>query len=333
MPRMTALFLFAVALSAFAQTGPTLIGSTYTAHNSLIPTAQVVVAPGQIATLQVTGLKTALSQPVIASQFPLPTVLGGFSVTIYQVGKFSGSISLAVPLLSVAQSYTCYPITLDCTITSITVEIPMETMPFLFFENGPSSQLVISENGVDSQPFDIAPLPANTHVLTGCGSFPQVACVTHADGSLVTATSPAQPSETVVIDAHGLGQTDPPVTAGAATPTPAPKAANYIYATFNFSPNAGPRYPSLDPTQVSLNTPVFAGLTPGEIGLYQLNVKLPDTFPSVPACTGLSPLYSAVQSNLTIEITTYLNLYGSVSDAAAPPYDAAPICVQPPATH
>ena len=329
--RVLMLPLLAALPCAFGQTGPTLIGSTPNSYPYATTPGQASFAPGQIATLQFTGLKTILTQTVTANQIPLPTVLAGISLTIYQQVE-AVATTLPVPILSVTQTNTCatYPPTPDCTFTYITVQIPVETMPLLLFSEWPESQLAIFENGVIDQSFPISPRAANTHVLTVCGTG-SGACVTHADGTLVTLKSPAKPGETVVIYAYGLGQTNPAVPTGMATPTSAPQAANYIYVDFNFSPNAGPRYPYIDPRQGPVIAPQFAGLTPGEIGLNQVNVKLPDTFPAVPACTNLSPFYSAVQSNLTIGIVTYHNLDGSLADDAAPSYDAAPICVQPPA--
>jgi hypothetical protein len=53
-------------------------------------------------------------------------------------------------------------------------------------------------------------------------------------------------------------------------------------------------------------------------------------FPAMSAWSSkYSPYYSAIKSNLTIDITTYFN-DGGLSDAAGPSFDAAPICVQPP---
>jgi hypothetical protein len=162
------------------------------------------------------------------------------------------------------------------------------------------------------------------------------AAVTHADGTLVTASSPAKPGETVVIYAFGLGQTTPAVKTGEPTPTPAPvlgPSMRFFIRTvglvFDYCVNAGPLRPYVNPTTmrpIGLATPEFVGLTPGQVGLYQINVKLPDTFPPVDPCTELSVitgnaaavLPNAALSNLTISM-------GGVSS-----FDEAAICVQPP---
>jgi len=195
----------------------------------------------------------------------------------------------------------------------------------------------------------------NLHVLTSCdansgtatsgnGSWVDVstfynpACpstVTHADGTLVTASSPAKPGETVVIYAFGLGETTPAVKTGEPTPTPAPVLGpampfftRSLGLVFDFRVNAGPTRPYVNPTAVrpiGLSTPEFVGLTPGQIGLYQINVKLPDTFPPVDPCTELSVitgnaaavLPNVALSNLTISM-------GGVSS-----FDGAAICVRP----
>jgi len=77
---------------------------------------------------------------------------------------------------------------------------------------------------------------------------------------------------------------------------------------------------------VILLSPLFVGLTPGQVGLYQINVLLPSAFPAaVVPCTTLAvgtgnPAYppAIVQSNLTIDI-------GGVTS-----FDGAAICIQPP---
>ena len=62
---------------AIGQTAPTLVGAGYA-------TPSLTVAPGEIVTLQVTGLNTVLPSPVTAQQAPLPTQLAGISATLNQ---------------------------------------------------------------------------------------------------------------------------------------------------------------------------------------------------------------------------------------------------------
>jgi hypothetical protein len=201
-------------------------------------------------------------------------------------------------------------------VTSITGQIPVE-MSVVPLSGLPQTDITVSENGTRSKGFVVTPSVSNIHVAMGCGN-PAGICVTHADGSLVTAGSPAHPGEIVVIYAHGLGQTDPAVPTGQPTPTPAPVVTNHIFLQFDFNSNAGPKSPSTNPLEPPVNLPEFAGLTPGEVGLYQVNVKIPDTFPAVQPCATPSAFWS-VRSNLTIDIS---DNYGS--------YDGAAICVQSP---
>jgi uncharacterized protein (TIGR03437 family) len=92
----------------------------------------------------------------------------------------------------------------------------------------------------------------------------------HADGSLITAASPAQASEVVVLFAAGLGRTVPDSASG----VPPAAAATILYAS---------------QLQIVLNGSVlpqasiyYAGVTPGYAGLYQINVTLPDVLPPDP---------------------------------------------------
>lgn len=101
-------WLLLVALSqALGQSGPTIVGTAY-------PLDQGFPAPGQVVTLQVTGLKTVLAAPVHANIVPLPLVLSGISVKVNQyarVGDFSNPTlvsSVAAPLFSIVQSDGCY---------------------------------------------------------------------------------------------------------------------------------------------------------------------------------------------------------------------------------
>lgn len=97
------------------------------------------------------------------------------------------------------------------------------------------------------------------------------AITTHADGTLLTDTSPGQPGEIVVVYATGLGATDPNADAWEI-------------------PQAAAPIDSLSSLAVSLNGAVlpsylikYAGITPGCVGLYQLNLQLPQDVGTDPA--------------------------------------------------
>jgi hypothetical protein len=297
---------------ASAQSGPTLLGSAYT-----VPTLSV--APGQVITLQVSGLKAVLTAPTRADRIPLPTMLSGISLTLRQHFK-GGIMSLPVPILSIEQRNRCsdpLAASQDCMLTLMTVQIPFE-MNVVPFSSDPPTELLISENGIASRAFSATQVIDDLHIRTDCGmgSGP---CVTHADGSLVTANAPAKPGEVVVIYALGLGQTEPLVPSGEATPRTPPVLNSHVFVGFDFRPNAGPSRPYVNPLQPgNSQTPVFAGLTPGAVGLYQINVKLPDVFPTIPPCSTGEGFYQ-VFSNMTINVSTnYLS------------FDGAAICLQPP---
>jgi len=96
------------------------------------------------------------------------------------------------------------------------------------------------------------------------------AVATHADGSLITSTAPAQASEIIVLYAAGLGRTSPDVPSGHIVSV----ATSILYAA---------------ELQVLLNgvpcpasSIYYAGLTPGFAGLYQINLLLPAVLPPDP---------------------------------------------------
>src|SRR5437879_304445 len=204
----------------------------------------------------------------------------------------------AAPLLSVEQAPTCADANSsspECFITALMVQIPFEIVPMQ--PGQVAAQL--PGNGTASKAFNLFPLVDNLHVITGCDKQPNVwlnvtgfrssnpfptapcnAVATHADGSLVSADSPAKPGEVVVIYAFGLGKTSPPVKTGEATPTPAPVLSrDFLLGGINpypalaiqldFRPNAGPSRPFVTPLIMvpAAPGPAFMGLTPGQVGL------------------------------------------------------------------
>jgi hypothetical protein len=307
------LFFLGAFLSARAQ----LVGSSYGSPPS------IKLAPGQIVTLWVAGLNAIPSSPVNAASLPV-TELAGISLKVSQLTYGMGFPlpTLAVPIFSIQQSNQCYsPYTgqptssaPSCLMTGVTVQLPFE-MVVDPFTQPPYTTLTITQNGVAGPSWSVDTAVDNVHILTTCSG--SQACITHADGTLVSANSLPVAGETLVLYLVGLGATNPLVPSGQVTPTPAPTASGF-FVNLVFGGNAGPSDPGfrMNPAIGQPARVTFGGLTPGQIGLYQINLQLPASFPTIPPC-GLNG-NSFVASNLAINIGTVYNSHDGVA-----------ICVKP----
>jgi uncharacterized protein (TIGR03437 family) len=96
--------------------------------------------------------------------------------------------------------------------------------------------------------------------------------VAHQDFSgLVTPESPAKPGEVITAYALGLGAVSPPIDTGAVTPVDRLYPVTAPFACYQgFPVDQGP----------ALEVP-FAGLAPGMIGIYQVNIRMPDPPPGL----------------------------------------------------
>ena len=323
-------FWFLLSSLGFAQTANTVIGMGY---SSPVP---ITVAPGQILNLFVQGIGGSLTQRVAATSLPLPTSLADISVQLLQS---AAPQSVAVPLLAVRSVSTCLNGTslgsATCgEYTVVTVQVPYELVPNCqaVTQVCPSSatpfiniaQLIVSDAGVSGNAIALNPLVDQIHIANlcdidtsaplACGSAP---VITHADGSLISVSSPAIPGEEIVIYALGLGATNPAVPTGQVTPSPAPLAINLNKVNFEYGANEGPSKGvplsltvcSTIPTCPFI--PRFAGLTPTSVGLYQINFVIPQSAQGIVACG------PGITSNLTLTIV------GLTS------FDGAGICVAP----
>jgi hypothetical protein len=141
--------------------------------------------------------------------------------------------------------------------------------------------------------------------LTGLPCPPMV---THADGSLVMAKNPAKPGEELVAYAVGLGQTSPPLETGRVVTSPAPTLTTFTM-DFNYRPNALPTRPPPVGGHAdggAVPQPLYAGATPGYVGLYQVNFVVPPVPPGTPPCAEIAgsqaPTANMVYSNLTVSV-------------------------------
>jgi uncharacterized protein (TIGR03437 family) len=285
------------------------------------------IAPGPVTTVFVAGTRTAFlpagssNQIQRAAKVPLPTTLAGFSVTITQQPN---GLAEQLPIFAVEQDNRCGGGSQNpgCVETAITVQIPFDLIvdygqPSAFAH---TTAISVSDSAGSSQSFPALVLPQNIHVLTTCdaanpGRIEAVfltACqpvVTHADGSLVSALSPGGAGEELILYAFGLGVTNPQVNAGEASPLPAAVTQAAFGVSFGY------RGTGANPAQERPQTPpnpVFVGLTPGQVGLYQVNFVLPQPMGLVADCN----MYPD-GANLSVVLTSNSPSMGAADICAA----------------
>jgi uncharacterized protein (TIGR03437 family) len=307
---MLKFLLCAFSVPAFLA-AQTITGAGYTAP------APVSVAPGQVLTFFADGVGTT-----------------GITAILHQ------GAAIQAPVIDVRSVPTCSGIAIPAqntcgALTAVTVQIPYElsvlcplclTPVFLFTElvvlgNGPSAAIEL--NGLADQ----------VHVLSSCdivlnahgyvapdntSGLPCPPMVTHADGTLVTASKPANPGEELTAWTTGLGATNPPATTGQASKVPLPTAQTFGI-NYNYTVNALATKPRPAFVPAPTLAPAYSGLAPGFPGLYQINFVVPPGPPNGIAECALPGTYgpgaNPVISNLTVSFG------GSFS------FDSAGICV------
>ena len=217
---ITMVSLLAVAAS-FVLHGQTVSSGGVVNAASFLP----AVAPGSVISIFGTNLAAGNAG---AAAVPLPTSLGGTSVTVN--GK-------AAPLFFVSP-------------TQINAQLPYEIAPG-------SATLVVTANGVSTRPVPFNVLMNAPGILV-YGSNRAVAL--NLDGSLNGPDKPAMPGSLVTVYLLGQGPTDIPVVTGQSSP------GNPIaHATQRVSAALGGRTADIQ----------FAGLSPGGVGLFQINLRIP----------------------------------------------------------
>ena len=185
------------------------------------------IAPGEFVNIYGTGLPAKN-----ASAPPFPTNLSGVQLLINNI---------PAPLFQV-------------TATNVYGVVPYSV-------TGPTATIVLVNGGAQSNMITV-PLAATA---PGVASLAQNGlgggAITHANGTVVSTSSPAARGETVVIYLTGLGAVSPPVTDGA--PPTKLTSSNSVQAVY------------FGAAAVDASALLFQGLSPQYPGLYQINVTIP----------------------------------------------------------
>jgi uncharacterized protein (TIGR03437 family) len=215
-----------------------------------------------------------------AAQTPSRAVAPGSAVAIYGINLASNNLTSPASLLAT-------------TLDSVTVRVDGEAVPLFFVSPGQiniqlPSNLTIGEHTlavhIDGKPDASAQFTAarNAPGLYGTVVNQETfAVATHADGSAISATSPARRGETVTLYGTGFGRYNPAPADGVAVPT-------------------GTKYPLEDAAELLMGDqqidPVWAGAAAGKVGVAIVQLKIDD---SIPHATNVSLILSVngIQSN------------------------------------
>ena len=176
---------------------------------------------------------------------------GGLATSIplpQSLGGVSVSIGgFSAPLLAAVRGNT----------DQINLQVPFE------LDGLSQAEVLVNNNGVLSAPETIALGPAVPALFTLSQTGQGSGAIFHSNFAPVNASNPAAAGEVIVLYATGLGAVDPAVETGNATD-------GLTTVTGNVQVNIGGQPATVD----------FAGMAPGFVGLYQINVRVPAGIPS-----------------------------------------------------
>jgi uncharacterized protein (TIGR03437 family) len=194
------------------------------------------LTPGSIVSIFGVGIAKGVSGILLSSSLPLPTSLGGVSVSI---------AGMPAPLFAVANVSGQ---------EQINLQVPYETT------GRTTVSIQVSVNGILSNAVQVPVLAAHPGIFTVDGKAGAI--LHNASGALVTPANPAGPNEVITIYAAGLGPVSPAPKTGYPAPTAEPLARTIGTPTVTIG-------------RFSMSA-LFSGLAPGFVGLYQVNAQVPD---------------------------------------------------------
>jgi uncharacterized protein (TIGR03437 family) len=259
--------------SATTTTGSSSAGTTEPAASAFIRTLAPLSNGNAIVSLTQSGFTvlntnfdTATAQPQITSAVntanPNGALTGGSLVSVDGTNLSQTSASSTATPAPTTLGNSC--VTVNGTIIPLFMVSPTQINGQLPLGVSSSGQLIVyTTNGV-SNPFTLNVQPNAPSVITipsAPGSSIMIPAVYRAADNLpVTLTNPVHKGDRLIIYASGLGATTPAVSAG--QPSPANPPAIVI-----LTPTV-----TLDGVNLAVT---FAGLAPGQIGVYEIDVSVP----------------------------------------------------------
>jgi uncharacterized protein (TIGR03437 family) len=133
--------------------------------------------------------------------------------------------------------------------SQIAFQVPMETALG-------TAQVQVQRDGI----------AGNTITVQVVDRAPRILVIVNPDGSVPSSAHPAKVGDTLVIYSIGLGPTSPAAVTGAPAPGVEPLARLIAMPSVEFGSGFFGSFSV---------TPAFAGLSPGSVGLYQVNAAIP----------------------------------------------------------
>lgn len=227
---------------------PAEIGWAGAAPSFAYPTSAFL---GQAAAVNAASFQLGLSPGSIASIFGAGLTRGVSGVVQPSAGKLPSTLrgtavlinGIPAPLFAIANADGQ---------EQINFQVPYE------LKGQTIATVIVVNNGSVSPPMRAQIFDLQPAIITSDGSH---AVATHLDYSLVTSQNPARAGEVITFYGTGFGSVTPlPATGAPAGASP---------------PSAMDRAPSVTINAHNASV-LFAGLSPGSVGLYQFNVVVPD---------------------------------------------------------
>ncbi len=249
------------------------------------------LAPGQVVTIFVDGLNLPPETDVRARGVPLPRQLAGVSATLVQKTTPLVPFENQAALLRVVTFSNCGgadPMEPCPQRAAVTLQVPFEAIALGSGRIFPLfNDLFFVHDGVRGPGVRVRMFEPNIHLLDACDSthpeWPVPNCtsiLTNAEGEFVGRghLREVRPGATIVAYAFGLGATEPRVPTGRASPSPPALLQSPDTQRVQFE------FLGLGREAVVQVAPAFVGLTPRFVGLYQINIPVPQPPDGLPPC-------------------------------------------------